>query len=57
MPDSTTARVYIRFTTIDASKKCQVAMDGREFDDRKIKAVHVPDEVYYRSQANEWVMV
>jgi splicing factor U2AF subunit len=55
-PDLTPARVYVRYTTLDASAKCKAAMDGRDFDDRKIKASYVPDEVYYRSAANEWVI-
>jgi hypothetical protein len=30
-------------------------MDGREFDDRRIKASHAPDERYYKALDGQWV--
>lgn len=39
----------------EAATKCKGMMDGREFDDMKIKATYSSDEAYYRSQGGEWL--
>ncbi len=41
----------------DAAVKLKAMMDGREFDDRKVKATYASDDQYYKSQAGEWLPV
>jgi len=50
-----TGRVYIKFTVQENAAKCKGQMEGRDFDDSKIKTSYVSDQDYWKAVNNEWV--
>jgi len=54
-PDSVTCRVFVRYATQEGAAKCKAVMDGRQFDDNKIRASYVTEQDFYRAHAGEWL--
>uniref|UniRef100_A0A383VCI1 RRM domain-containing protein n=1 Tax=Tetradesmus obliquus TaxID=3088 RepID=A0A383VCI1_TETOB len=48
-------RVYVKFAASAEAAKCKQMMDGRLFDDNKVKASHVTEVDYNRAAAGEWI--
>lgn len=55
VPDDESSRVYIKFSTSSEAAKCKEMMDGRMFDDNKVKCTHVTEIDYNRAAAGEWI--
>lgn len=55
VPDGDACRVYLKFTTPADALRCQQTMEGRMFDDNKVRAVFVSEPDFFRAQAGEWL--
>ena len=55
IPDDEPCRVYVKYHNIDDAKKCKDMMDGRDFDDRKVKASFSNEFDFMRAQQGEWI--
>lgn len=55
IPDTNSCRVYVRFSNQDGASKCKNAMDGRQFDENKVRASFITEQDFYRAQAGEWL--
>lgn len=56
MKEEDTARIYVKFLTIEEAKRTKDIMDGRAFDGNKIKASFVPESDFTRAEAGEWII-
>lgn len=56
MKEEDTARIYVKFLTIEEAKRTKDIMDGRAFDGNKIKASFVPESDFTRAEGGEWII-
>lgn len=56
VPDTEPCRVYIKYKVSAEATKCKEMMDGRMFDDNKVKADYVTELDYNRARAGEWIL-
>eukprot|EP00198_Chlamydomonas_reinhardtii_P003163 XP_001692499.1 predicted protein [Chlamydomonas reinhardtii] len=53
--DSEACRVYLKYASPLDAQRCQQTMDGRMFDENKVRAVYVSEADFFRAQAGEWL--
>jgi hypothetical protein len=49
-------RAYIKFNVSAEATKCKEMMDGRSFDENKVKATYATEAEYNRAAAGEWIV-
>jgi len=49
-------RAYIKFNVSAEATKCKEMMDGRMFDENKVKATYATEAEYNRAAAGEWIV-
>jgi len=54
--DEQPCRAYIKFNVSAEATKCKEMMDGRLFDDSKVKATYTTEVDYNRAAAGEWIV-
>eukprot|EP00879_Flechtneria_rotunda_P017065 GHRR01017872.1.p1 GENE.GHRR01017872.1~~GHRR01017872.1.p1 ORF type:complete len:362 (+),score=139.44 GHRR01017872.1:443-1528(+) len=55
VPDTDSCRVYVKFSSSGEATKSKEMMDGRLFDENRVKAKHVTEADYNRAAAGEWI--
>jgi hypothetical protein len=54
--DEQPCRAYIKFNVSGEATKCKEMMDGRLFDESKVKATYATEVDYNRAAAGEWIV-
>lgn len=50
-------RVYIKYGNPVEAAKCMRRMDGRSFEENKVKATYILESDFLRAQAGEWLIL